>query len=547
MSVHQLPAELLLSIFEYASLDDQSTGQIPTSNYPGWTAVTRSDPSTSTNISQVCRRWRHLSLSDPMLWNRVPRSHESVTNTYLSRCSSALLDVMIDPYAHFWGPAKHGDAQKLEDYIPRARSLFISCRSSMGHGPPSYHSSSDERQNVKTFLEDFQPLSAPHLTELSMDLQMWFNTRARDTIPIPPHMFNGEPLRLLRSVKFNAVYMRQPQTFIWPALCCIELTDSRIWTHPDNFVPFFSGVPLLEELTSRNDGQARSSANWSNATPVQDLPPLRSVPMKHLKALTFHGPYRDMFLALAILDLPSSALLSFTLSGIWFADDQEEKVRIMHEAVQVHFAQAMQAGAYFDNITFDGRTMSATHPVQDSLSAHLPPSFTLSIPLLEYDDHDPGSQALELEALFAYTVFTRASTLTIHSVDRCGVRGAAHRLDSFYHEELEHMLALYVDVQALHVTGEDVCNCVANVLIQNELVPPNLAVLRMHGALFFSGAAHETNFVSTPLLLSSLLRLSERFKRLELERCELGEADVQQLREGLGEGRLSVMDCEIEG
>ncbi|VDC03479.1 unnamed protein product [Peniophora sp. CBMAI 1063] len=396
---------------------------------------------------------------------------------------------------------------------------------------------------MRTFLKSFTS-SAPHLAELYMDLQSKAVLHGRDNpFPIPPHMFNDESLQSLRFVKFNHVHIRQPHTFIWPNLRRIELTESRSWASPTSFVAFFSGVPLLEEFVSRNNELSRGEGSWVNATHVSDLPPLRSVTMEHLKVLKLHGPYRDMFLALATLNIPCTALVSLTLSGIWLADNQEAKMRIVHEAVQAHFAQATEDGAYFDSVAFDGRTMSASRPVQGVLSRCLPTSFTLSIPLLQYTDHDPSNDRQLLETSFAHPIFYRATSLTIQSLDKCGTSGSPHRLDSFYFDELRRIFELYAHVHTLKVIGEDVCSYVANIVLPDGQRPPNLTVLRIYGAQFTSVAAPpEANLVLAAVLLPCLLRLGETFELLHLHGCALGEKDVRMLREGLGEGRLSLVD-----
>ncbi|KZV65161.1 hypothetical protein PENSPDRAFT_655973 [Peniophora sp. CONT] len=547
--IDDLPAELLLPIFEYASLDDRSPDHPSAVDEFGWATATRRDPSTSTSISQVCSRWRHMSLSQHVLWSHLPRSRQSLTDLYCSRCTSSALDIEIRP-EHFYGAMTQERVQSIFNLIPRASSLFVSCKNGLGsEGDSSALVASPKYPSIRYFLRNWEILSAPlHLEDLRMDLQ-WEAGVTNIFVELPRKVFHGQPLEKMRSVRFNYVLMRSPRTFIWPALRFAEFTNSQAWDSAASFVAFFSGVPLLEDFKfTRNYGGTGGGLPALDTTGINGLPPLRSVPMPKLKSFQLHGPYYDIFFTLALLEIPCFALVSLTLTGRWLAEYAKEKLQIMHDALTVHFARAEKADVHFDSVIFDGRTMVAAHyPRPENISmAILPPSFTLSI--IPDAELQPDKTCRNFNMLCTHPVFTDTFNLTIlwppENVDEANRTPLYDR--KLHGGEIRRAFDLYTRFNTLTLRGYLLCLLFCHSHL-HSMALSNFTTLRLVGVGLSSDFEDQESCIMIHVLLRGLKHISDRVKRLELERCTIGVADILALQEGLGEGVLSLIGSGPDG
>ncbi|KZV61131.1 hypothetical protein PENSPDRAFT_659102 [Peniophora sp. CONT] len=532
-SIDDLPAELLLPVFEYASLDDRPQDPPSAVDELGWATATRRDPSTSTNISQVCSRWRQLSLSQQVLWGYLPRSCETMTDLYLSRCPSSPLHIEIRP-DHLYNGMDREHVQKLLDIVPRAVSLHISFKPGLKSARKS-RAFSTSSSDLLSFLRTLR--CAPQLEDLWMDLPP---CNPHGFLKFPCEMFRGQVLEKLHSVAFNDVLLQNPCTLVWPALRSACFTNSQVWDTADSFVAFFSGMPCLEDFKLTRRHRAIRRMYERDSTSVQSLPPSRSVPMVNLKSFILHGLSLDIFLTLALLQIPFSALVSLTLFGRWNVEDSRAKLKIMHAALRDHFAAAVQADVHFDSVVFANRAMTAACNPQNNSTTLLPAAFTLDIPSDDARLEPIGSRSLGM--LCSHPVFARAAHLTIRSpADDPKIHGNAHILshirESLSIPELEHILELYSEVRTLVVEGAAVRRLVGGFLIPEGRGPLKLTVLRLRDARLYSKSFFDMNTISTPQLLRTLRRLrTKKLERLELERCILKEVDVRTLRRILGEG-----------
>ena len=104
---NNLPAEILSTIFELVQGDQSFLTAIPGFWYPrpSWDAIGQVHSMRWLQVTAVCRRWRQVAISNPLLWNtialRCPFGGPAEPEYELSwfhRAADALLDVHIWDY-----------------------------------------------------------------------------------------------------------------------------------------------------------------------------------------------------------------------------------------------------------------------------------------------------------------------------------------------------------------------------------------------------------------------------------------------------------------
>ncbi|KAI0711043.1 hypothetical protein C8T65DRAFT_739612 [Cerioporus squamosus] len=251
LPIYRLPPEVMIRIFSFVriSVDDADSAHLRPVR---WTFTVLDDRELHP-LLLVCRRWRDLALSAPLLWSHVMAVRGMVDN-YLARSASVPLTVYIEGYRVIDYHVQRSSIGKVRS---RIRVLHINYTDS---GIPSW---------MMGFLAT---LGAHQLEECNIDFH---STRSEGgvftsyTVTVPDFrprltLFSGgsgngggERLRILRLAGVPFLPSNR-----FPDLTTLSLSsatmrtdvagaDTTSWSVQD-LVDFLSGSPRLEELYIRN-------------------------------------------------------------------------------------------------------------------------------------------------------------------------------------------------------------------------------------------------------------------------------------------------------
>lgn len=114
--ISRLPVEILIHVFSYYAASDRHP-HVRFRTPPPWLAVTH-----------VCQRWRHASLSCPILWVDIISTNYRWTEEMLERSGDLPIHITVDdggPSAQM--PCEPRTARLLFSKIHRAQSLVMTC------------------------------------------------------------------------------------------------------------------------------------------------------------------------------------------------------------------------------------------------------------------------------------------------------------------------------------------------------------------------------------------------------------------------------------
>ncbi|TCD68706.1 hypothetical protein EIP91_009990 [Steccherinum ochraceum] len=237
---------------------------------------------TAVDLSRVCKLFRTVALSAPILWNHVDMSRDVpawIVSAMLERSSQASLRVEVNSMT---------DARILERESHRIKALVYYRR--------------DERER--------DTYCMPMLQELYIDCES--RSRSRQV----PFVSSEFLLPRLRRLSLIGVHPRHASPFLLPAL-----THFRFYLY-DPIPPLavliraLGNMPLLEKLVLGFDSD---SVHWSSEG-------VQEVTLPRLRGLEVHQSHTACAILLRYLKFPASTFLS---GGFTFFDDEMSRPAVM--------------------------------------------------------------------------------------------------------------------------------------------------------------------------------------------------------------------------
>jgi len=258
--INRIPPDVLSMIPNYWEDDDRDKGLI--------------------GLTHVCRSWRDIITSRPLLWTRLDCTSVSKTKLYIERSKSCPLEISLkDAYVTSY---REKAFIPTVPHIDRFRTLSVS-------GEPT---------EALPFLVRHFSCPVPLLDTLKISLVI-------DQAPIPSdNLFNGD-LSSLRQLSLTGVTMPLP----WRDLS--NLTTFSLHQVPEEkivltqLLDFFESVPHLRHIQLHD-----SIPNSSDASAG------RVVPLPYLKELSINAqPAHSILLNHLSIPIGASLRLEFTFSG----------------------------------------------------------------------------------------------------------------------------------------------------------------------------------------------------------------------------------------
>ncbi|KZV69013.1 hypothetical protein PENSPDRAFT_493498 [Peniophora sp. CONT] len=334
MSVHALPTELLLDIFNLVAKDPPDKGDMVT---------------VCTGLSHVCQRWRQIAVSCEAFWTVLPRRSTQWTNLCLSRCPSALLQ--LDFRASMAQDTDYQHAARLVfPRFMRAKHL----RLALDH-------------NSATLLEEISAALPAWPLAIIEDVDVAFRRRAYPHVEQLPLLPAALFPSALQSVHIDSCTLLNAPTIFPPGIRRIELIDVRPWSTVHLVIQFFRAIPQLEYFLYRTTRHGLEvPIDWQ-----APLPETRCVSLKHLRGLHLEGSLVDNYIIFSILVLqpsvsltikellrnPSSRYLFLVLRGPSVEQYRNLTVR-SGSALRSHFSEAIDRGAHYDVVRLDERSIN---------------------------------------------------------------------------------------------------------------------------------------------------------------------------------------------
>ncbi|KAF5325549.1 hypothetical protein D9619_010106 [Psilocybe cf. subviscida] len=275
--ISKLPGELLVEVFLMLQAI-QGLGDWHSTNWR--------------NVTYVCRAWRIVALSAPVLWSTPPTHREEYTSLVLERSKSANLRIALERRT------SKATINAVLGHIERIQALVIDL-------------DVDTIAYVHDILLSSCDIPWSKLTEFSINFDFW----AGRTFTLSPTVIRQ--LKYLRHLQFWSI------TFDWTALACPNLTSlSLLFTDLEGMITwqqFFSTLqqmPLLESLTLDLETILKSTHAPSTEIHCIQLPCLQSLTLPN-DLDTFSTSYFLLHLILPKLN-------SLTFSTSWSARDDND-------------------------------------------------------------------------------------------------------------------------------------------------------------------------------------------------------------------------------
>ncbi|KAI0055314.1 hypothetical protein BV25DRAFT_226872 [Artomyces pyxidatus] len=304
--IHWLPPELLIQIFVLATDTYDATAHIDI---------------TPVRLSHVCRKWRDISLSEPILWRRVflrpddlRHRHviSSAATAFVSRSRGSAVEVVFS--------GRPSDPQTL--LVQSA--LLLALKDTQGHVfstlPPlksiSFQSGYDFMVNMLTFLRNgkdaYPSLQSIDLTLIHPASAHLFDSLRNDNAPVFMNPWNRQHFPSLQEVSVQDVALGCLPLGQLPALRELSLQVTPWAPQPPyraNFLHiihlarFLACAPNLERLVLIRGGPIFNlqvdpdapAAFWAEDRAWRHVSHTRipPVPMEHLRELEWTGAHPD--------------------------------------------------------------------------------------------------------------------------------------------------------------------------------------------------------------------------------------------------------------
>ncbi|KZV70621.1 hypothetical protein PENSPDRAFT_734619 [Peniophora sp. CONT] len=514
--VHQLPAELLATIFTFTAIS------LEHADFPH-----RNITHPWTYLSHVCRRWRSVAISCQELWSiTLPRNSEQWTAICLSRAYSTLLHVILGFAYMYREGAYHKASLQVMSQWPRIKTLHANLACELVADQLSI-----DQESLATLNSLFGTLSVPNhdLEELSLSFQTSTDERHWIPVHLPSSMCPSLQLPQLREVNFgNCVLPYSPVSApIFPEnLRILKLHNSKAWVNVDSMIQCLRATPRLHTLEYvfniyLDDGDFECDPSH--------LYQPRCVPLLHLQDLTLSGCWIQNMTIFNYIAAPSRCNVQIGHSRwdpahiddeITAEDAVFALVAVGREALKQHFAPASSQG-----IAFDFVLLSSTEVVArvDDVPSEGTRSLASEImfDILELDNNAQLQNAI-FEMFFSLPVLTATQHLcfsytTWDQYPAC--YDQFHNVREISFDDAEDLVAFTL---AIEEKGATLFPMLSHVIVDRGHIDHRHQLRELVEALCNAHAA------------------TDRFKRLDIPGCYFTTDVLDDMRMKLGPGRLRV-------
>ncbi|KDQ18255.1 hypothetical protein BOTBODRAFT_171912 [Botryobasidium botryosum FD-172 SS1] len=296
--VNKLPVELLSRILLIGALRDISNS-MPL-------------PLSSIAASHVCRRWRQISLSTPLLWTRF---HPQLPAELASRAQGLPRDFLILSGSPW-------DRKDYESTMLNMHSLQIISPAVQNRGPLD--------------LSSYMSFPAPNLTSLQLSGSAYHHKTGYHytKIQLPSSPFQGQHGNLEGVIIFRCVLKWESSIFVGLRRLDIRgVPDCNGELYEDQLLSILTACPKLEELAVRDYDLAGAAYDL-------DGPPLTAVALPCLRSLAWDtllrwAPYHHAWLrALQTILVPDTVELDVRCStSAYCMDDMLGETRELSDII----------------------------------------------------------------------------------------------------------------------------------------------------------------------------------------------------------------------
>lgn len=413
MNAQSLPNELLLPIFRDVvdgGLTQGATDSIVQCLY----------------LSQVCRRWRAITISHQEFWEVVPQKNSELTGMFLTRCLTPRIVIDVS-------------RAKDETYRAAIRLVLVHFERAKSLEAGTFTDLAQSRRVSTSHLNDWRPISTT-VTEKTLfselmgalcrpktrrlvELKLAFSSdRAGPLrIMIPDAALQGVETLRLSTCRLSA----SPRCRLPSGIRSLELVDVHFWTSVLDVVQFLRAVPQLECFSYRQ-------GSYPNRFDPATLPEPRCVRLERLRSLHLAGAILDNYATFSCLSFPPTS--SLVIEAGWsdyslaIAPHMAFLARIK-DVLRDHFSAALERGSYYNAVGVYPSKLSGIGVDMDLTGTQLQDADVLPVfghlSLSNPNDSNlyhrsSPDERIEMEratreAVFALPIFTQATTLVFEA------------------------------------------------------------------------------------------------------------------------------------